>query len=125
MFLNILFVILGGSLGALSRFTIGTQMDKLFNTTFPIGILFVNLLGCFFIGLIMSAFQNKLMINDNLKIFLIVGFLGSLTTFSTFAFDNLNLLTFKHFLYLFINLFFTNFFGIVMVFLGIKTIKLI
>jgi CrcB protein len=125
MFLNILFVILGGSLGALSRFTIGTQMDKLFNTTFPIGILFVNLLGCFIIGLVMSAFQNKLMVNDNLKIFLIVGFLGSLTTFSTFAFDNLNLLTFKHFLYLFVNLFLTNFFGIVMVFLGIKTIKLI
>lgn len=125
MFLNILFVILGGALGAISRFTIGTQVDKLFNSTFPIGIFFVNLVGCFFIGLVMSAFQNKIIDNENLKIFLIVGFLGSLTTFSTFALDNFNLFTFKNFLYLFINLFFTNFFGIVMVFLGIKTIKLI
>ena len=123
--MDILFVILGGSLGAVSRFTIGTQIDKLFSTTFPVGIFFVNLLGCFIIGLVMSAFQNKIIDNDNLKIFLIVGFLGSLTTFSTFAFDNFNLLTFKNFLYLFINLFFSNFFGIVMVFLGIKTIKLI
>jgi CrcB protein len=86
MFLNILFVILGGSLGAVSRFTIGTQIDKLFSTTFPVGIFFVNLLGCFIIGLVMSAFQNKIIDNDNLKIFLIVGFLGSLTTFSTFIF---------------------------------------
>lgn len=124
MFINILLVSLGGAIGAALRFTITPQIDKLFISNFPYGIFIVNIIGCFFIGLIASLFENKLMLSENLKIFLIVGFLGSLTTFSTFALDNFNFINQKNFYLLFLNLFLTNFFGLFMVLLGIRTIKI-
>ncbi|MBC79004.1 MAG: fluoride efflux transporter CrcB [Chloroflexi bacterium] len=124
MLINILLVSLGGALGATLRFTISPQIDKLFNSNFPFGIFVVNIIGCFFIGLLISLFENKLMLSENLKIFLIIGFLGSLTTFSTFALDNFNLVNQRNFYFLFLNLILTNFVGLVMVFLGIRAIKI-
>ncbi|MBK90725.1 MAG: fluoride efflux transporter CrcB [Chloroflexi bacterium] len=124
MLINILLVSLGGALGATLRFTISPQIDKLFNSNFPFGIFVVNIIGCFFIGLLISLFENKLMLSENLKIFLIIGFLGSLTTFSTFALDNFNLVNQRNFYFLFLNLILTNFVGLVMVILGIRAIKI-
>jgi len=124
MLINILLVSLGGALGATLRFTISPQIDKLFNSNFPFGIFVVNIMGCFFIGLLISLFENKLMLSENLKIFLIIGFLGSLTTFSTFALDNFNLVNQRNFYFLFVNLILTNVVGLVMVFLGIRAIKI-
>ena len=123
--IKILMILAGGGLGALTRYTLGSQIDKSLNLSFPIGIFCVNLIGCFFIGLLVSLFENKFIFSENLKFFLIIGFLGSLTTFSTFAFDNYNFLTQKNIILLFTNIFLTNAFGLLMVLLGIKTIKII
>ena len=125
MLIKIIMILAGGGLGAVARYTLGSQIDKNLNLSFPVGIFFVNLLGCFLIGLIVSIFENKLIFSENLKIFLIIGFLGSLTTFSTFALDNYNFLTQKNIILLFTNIFLTNAFGLLMVLLGIKTIKII
>ena len=125
MLIKMLMILAGGGLGALTRYTLGSQIDKSLNLSFPIGIFCVNLIGCFFIGLLVSLFENKFIFSENLKIFLIIGFLGSLTTFSTFAFDNYNFLTQKNIILLFTNIFLTNTFGLLMVLLGIKTIKII
>ena len=118
-------LIIGGALGATARFTISQFIDKHFTTQFPVGIFIVNIIGCFFIGLIMSLLQNKLLLNEVFRFFLVIGFLGSLTTFSTFAFDNFNLFNMKNFTFLFLNLFVTNFLGIIMVFFGDKKCKII
>ena len=123
-YFNIIMLIFGGALGATARFTISQFIDKHFTTQFPVGIFIVNIIGCFFIGLIMSLLQNKLLLNEVFRFFLVIGFLGALTTFSTFAFDNFNLFNMKNFTFLFLNLFVTNFLGIIMVFLGIKSVKL-
>ena len=125
MLIKIIMILAGGGLGAVARYTLGSQIDKNLNLSFPVGIFFVNLLGCFLIGLIVSIFENKLIFSENLKIFLIIGFLGSLTTFSTFAFDNYNFMTQKNILLLFANIFLTNTFGLLMVLIGIKTVKII
>lgn len=125
MLIKLIMILAGGGLGALARYTLGSQIDKNLNLSFPVGIFFVNLLGCFFIGLIVSMFENKLIFSENLKIFLIVGFLGSLTTFSTFALDNYNFMTQKNILLLFANIFLTNTFGLLMVLIGMKTVKII
>jgi len=124
MLIKIIMILAGGAFGALTRYTIGSQIDKNLNINFPIGIFIVNLVGCFFIGFIISLLENKLLLSENIKIFLIIGFLGSLTTFSTFALDNYNFLNQKNLYLLFLNLFLTNFFGLIMVLLGIKTIKI-
>ena len=123
-YFNIIMLIFGGALGATARFTISQFIDKHFTTQFPVGIFIVNIIGCFFIGLIMSLLQNKFLLNEVFRFFLVIGFLGSLTTFSTFAFDNFNLFNMKNFTFLFLNLFVTNFLGMIMVFLGIKSVKL-
>ena len=125
MLIKILMILAGGGLGALTRYTLGYQIDKSLNLSFPIGIFCVNLIGCFLIGLLVSLFENKFIFSENLKIFLIIGFLGSLTTFSTFALDNYNFLTQKNIILLITNIFLTNAFGLLMVLLGIKTIKII
>jgi len=125
MLIKILMILAGGGLGALTRYTLGSQIDKSLNLSFPVGIFCVNLIGCFLIGLLVSLFENKFIFSENLKFFLIIGFLGSLTTFSTFAFDNYNFLTQKNIILLFTNIFLTNAFGLLMVLLGIKTIKII
>ena len=125
MLIKLIMILAGGGLGALARYTLGSQIDKNLNLSFPVGIFFVNLLGCFFIGLIVSMFENKFIFSENLKIFLIVGFLGSLTTFSTFALDNYNFMTQKNILLLFANIFLTNTFGLFMVLIGMKTVKII
>ena len=125
MLIKLIMILAGGGLGALARYTLGSQIDKNLNLSFPVGIFFVNLLGCFFIGLIVSMFENKFIFSEKLKIFLIVGFLGSLTTFSTFALDNYNFMTQKNILLLFANIFLTNTFGLLMVLIGMKTVKII
>ena len=71
-----LMILAGGGLGALTRYTLGSQIDKSLNLSFPVGIFCVNLIGCFLIGLLVSLFENKFIFSENLKFFLIIGFLG-------------------------------------------------
>lgn len=93
-----LYIFLGGGLGAASRFALASAVQQLAEHTrlqrFPIGILVCNILGSFVIGLIigfMAARHNESW--ARLHPFAVAGFLGSFTTFSTFALDTHKLLT--------------------------------
>ena len=85
-----LFVGLGGFFGAISRFLIAGFAQKLAGTTFPVGTLTVNVLGSFFIGFLVLLFEN--LIAPQWKAFFVTGFLGALTTFSTFSYETTVLL---------------------------------
>lgn len=85
-----LFVGLGGFFGAISRFLIAGFAQKLAGTTFPVGTLTVNVLGSFLIGFLVLLFEN--LIAPQWKAFFITGFLGALTTFSTFSYETTVLL---------------------------------
>ena len=76
----------GGFLGAILRFYIGTLTLKYFPHTLPLATLGVNLLGSFLIGLLVAVFM-QFELPGSLKLFLITGFLGALTTYSTFAIE--------------------------------------
>ncbi|WP_072679759.1 fluoride efflux transporter CrcB [Arcobacter sp. LA11] len=81
----------GGFLGAIARAYVVYLSNKHFSYEFPVGILFVNILGSFLIGVLFAIFANYT-VDDSLKSFLTTGFLGALTTYSTFAIESFFLL---------------------------------
>ncbi len=80
----------GGFFGAISRYLIALGMQKLTGTLFPIGTLTVNVLGSFLIGFLYLYFEQT--IAPLQKAILVTGFLGALTTFSTFSLETMLLL---------------------------------
>lgn len=77
---NLVFVALGGALGAVCRYL----LSRLTDTSFPWGTLTVNLLGSFLIGFL-AGFVNRGLLSPEMKLLLVTGFCGGFTTFSTFA----------------------------------------
>tara|TARA_A100001015_G_scaffold159579_1_gene177310 strand:- start:220 stop:585 length:366 start_codon:yes stop_codon:yes gene_type:complete len=88
--MNIFLICLGGSIGALSRFYISSLFQKSENFEMPLGILIVNISGCFFLGLFYHLMDSSL--ERYLTPFLFIGFLGAFTTFSAFSKESLELL---------------------------------
>ena len=83
---------LGGALGAVSRYGVSQFMLSSFGKSFPYGTLTVNVLGSFLIGYLSMYFVSKTNIDPIFRLTLVVGFLGAFTTFSTFSLDTLNLI---------------------------------
>jgi CrcB protein len=77
----------GGAFGALARYLIMSLVGKAAGPGFPWGTLAVNVLGCFIMGLLVELFAARLSVTQETRAFLQVGFLGALTTFSSFALD--------------------------------------
>lgn len=91
MIKNVLLVFIGGGLGSALRFLI----SKFLNTSqlsIPYGTFTVNILGSFFLGLVLGWAMKNDTLNSDLHIILAIGFCGGFTTFSTFAFENQALL---------------------------------
>lgn len=83
-------VMLGGSLGAASRYSIGLLAAKTWGTQFPWGTLTANMIGCFLIGLIFALADRSRLLTPDIRLLLITGFLGALTTFSSFSLETVN-----------------------------------
>ncbi len=89
---QLLSIMLGGALGAISRYLLSNLVYGWFGRDFPYGTLSVNIIGSFLMGLLTVFFLHKSNIDPALKLGLLVGFLGALTTFSTFSLDTLQLI---------------------------------
>lgn len=81
-----------GALGCLGRYFLSRGVHSLFGSSFPYGTLAVNVCGAFLIGLIMEFSLRSALVPPALRIGLTVGFLGGLTTFSTFSYETFRLL---------------------------------
>lgn len=88
--MNFLFVAIGGALGSMLRYFLGLVIPKA--AGFPWPTFVANVCGCLFIGLFSGLFFKCGSLSPNLKLFLVTGFCGGFTTFSTFANENLALL---------------------------------
>ena len=93
MIIKIIYIAIGGSLGSILRFFF-SNFCKLYFPFFPIGTLLINVLGSFFIGLFISFLNNKEVSEIFIRYFLMIGLLGSFTTFSAFSIETLDL--YKH-----------------------------
>ena len=89
--IKLLSIGLGGFLGAIARYSMSGLVQKI-GDRFPWGTLSVNLLGSFLMGLLATLFLEKLLINQELRLFILVGLLGAFTTYSTFSLETINLL---------------------------------
>ncbi|WP_372751112.1 fluoride efflux transporter CrcB [Labilibaculum sp.] len=124
MLRTILLVGIGGFLGSVSRLILGQGLHRIFDTLFPIGTMMVNILGCFLIGLIYSLAERNNLMGSDMRMFMAVGFCGGFTTFSSFAFDQINLLKDSGFLYLSFYVGGSVFLGFLAVYLGMQCHKL-
>ena len=91
--LNLLIIALGGALGAVSRFLLGNGVSRALGSSLPYGTFVINIVGCFAMGLLMTIIVDREMLPAAWRLFLCVGFLGGFTTFSSFGYEALMLLT--------------------------------
>ena len=82
----------GGAAGALCRYWLTSLVEHHNSTLFPLGTLVVNVIGSLLIGVLFILVAEKIQLAANLRPLLMIGFLGALTTFSTFSLDALLLM---------------------------------
>lgn len=85
--MRILLIAVAGAFGALSRYGLSSYVSNAFGDKFAYGTLAVNTIGCFLIGLIMHIALTTDMISEDIRTAVTIGFLGALTTFSTFSYE--------------------------------------
>ncbi len=90
--MNVVVIFIGGGIGAVARYWLQGAVYGWTGADFPYGTLAVNVLGSLFIGLLMSLFQERFLVQPALRLFLTIGILGGFTTFSTFSFETFALL---------------------------------
>jgi len=86
-----LVICLGGAIGTGLRYLTATVAVRWLGADFPYGTLIVNVVGSFLIGLIQQVGATSLLIPDTTRLFLTVGIMGGLTTYSSFSYETLRL----------------------------------
>ena len=109
---KILLIALAGGLGAIARYGLSGLVLRATGAGFPYGTLVVNVLGCFLFGIVWAVAAERMMIGPEFRTILLVGFLGSFTTFSTFIFESHWLLLDARWLWAFGNLLLMNIAGL-------------
>lgn len=115
--MQILYIGIGGFLGAVFRFFTAKFINNLF-PSFPLGTLFVNVAGSFILGFVVYSFLGGKQISPELRDFIIIGFIGAFTTMSTFAYESFRLYELSQFLFFGLNLFLNVFLSLAAVFAG-------
>ncbi|WP_234568398.1 fluoride efflux transporter FluC [Rhodohalobacter sp. 614A] len=94
MIRNLLFIALGGAIGSVLRYLTSLLTLKLISQNwFFTGTTAANIIGCFLIGATATILQEKGLMDNTIKLFLIVGLLGGFTTFSSFSLEGFEVAT--------------------------------
>lgn len=86
-----LYIILGAAAGAPLRHFLQGRLQDLTGMLFPIGTLVVNVSGCLFVGFVVTLAEERGVLDRNARLALITGFIGSYTTYSTYAIESVQL----------------------------------
>lgn len=115
----------GGFLGSILRYLTSKYVQGYFSLAFPAGTLFVNITGCFIIGVVYGFSEKSQVFAQGWKLFLTAGFCGGFTTFSAFANENLALLRDGEFMFFTLYTSLSIILGIAATFAGVLITKMI
>jgi CrcB protein len=86
-----LLIAMGAALGANARYLVGVWAGNRLGADFPYGTFIVNVTGSFVLGFLLTLGTGRLQLSPETRLLLAVGFLGSFTTFSSYAVESMNL----------------------------------
>ena len=90
---KILLVGLGGVIGAVSRYLLGDWVARISGDHwFPFGTLVINVTGCLAIGFLAGLADSRGLFSSEARVFMLIGIIGSFTTFSTFGYESIELM---------------------------------
>lgn len=119
---NILLIGLGGGVGSIARFLCQKYIYDWYPHPFPFGTMIVNVAGCFLIGLFCALADKGNLLTPEWRLLLTTGFCGGFTTFSTFAYENINLLKSGELMYFMLYTAGSILLGLLATWLGIKLV---
>ena len=121
--MNILSVAIGGAFGAVARYLVNISPAANLFEKFPFPTFLINISGSFLIGFLMILLADKISVSENLRMAIIVGFLGAFTTFSTFEIEILGLVRERYFTTALVYLVLSVVIGFVGVIAGVETAR--
>lgn len=120
-----LMVAIGGALGSILRFWVGTYISNRIATRFLAGTFVVNMTACFLIGFVVTVLAEKSSWNANWRYLIPIGFIGGYSTFSTFEYETFRVFQEGDFLIAGLNVILSVVVGFVSVWVGVITGKMI
>ncbi|GAU09905.1 fluoride efflux transporter CrcB [Desulfoplanes formicivorans] len=116
--MKFLFIALAGGLGALCRYVLAGVVQEMAGQSFPLGTAIVNILGCFLFGFIVTLIDERMALPPGIKPYVLTGFMGAFTTFSTYAFETASLIRYSQWLLATANVLGQTVLGLVFLFVG-------
>ncbi len=122
---KIVYIAIAGAAGTLTRYGVVSLFQRDGVSGMPWGVFAANMAGSLLFGLIWAMSEERGWISENVRVIALVGFLGAFTTFSTFAFDNLQLARATEWGWFAANLTLTNVGGLAFVYAGFRIARAI
>ena len=120
MIKQVLVVAAGGAIGAVLRYLNAKAFTHFFGTPLPWATLIVNVVGCFLMGIAYTLLLDKYQVSDSMRLFVMMGVLGALTTWSTFSMEAVLMLNYGEYFKAGIYLFLTFFLCLSSFFVGMR-----
>jgi len=90
--LNYLWIALGAVVGASARYSLSLLIARRFSTAFPYGTLLINITGSLVVGFFLVFSTERVLLDPRWRLLIVIGFCGSYTTFSSYAFESFALM---------------------------------
>ncbi len=113
-----LWLALAGALGTLTRYGLAGFVHRINGVSFPWGTLTVNVAGCFLAGLLWTLFESRWTVSGEVRLIVLVGFMGAFTTFSAFILETGELMRSSEWLFAAANLVLQNGVGLAALYTG-------
>ena len=122
---KLILLALAGAIGTLARYGLAGFVQRSISSEFPWGTAAVNITGCFLAGLLWALFEGRVSVSGETRIILLMGFMGSFTTFSTFMLETGALAQNTEWSRALGNMIFQNFAGALALLSGVIAVRLL